>query len=226
MASLRGWSTPRWRNTYPSIPCDGDYFYVIMQILSEEHSDILTFPTGCGISSVSLSYTYGSRNYSFLEYASSDYISSYTNSLLLRKYPYRRQHLLSRRNTSCPVHHRHMDILYAECPSVESLVFHCNNKCSCFRKSKGNIKKQADIVSRGKSKSTFIRKQLKLTAVFYLKFDKKPMDTYIHGYTASYASGELIFTSSFSSFASTVSIKYTETSIVEKTITSLPFFLW
>ena len=174
-----------------------------MQILSEEYSDILTFPTGCGISSVSLSYTYGSRNYSFLEYASSDYISSYTNSLLLRKYPYRRQHLLSRRSTSCPVHHRHMDILYAECPSVESLVFHCNNKCSCFRKSKGNIKKQADIVSRGKSKSTFIRKQLKLTAVFYLKFDKKPMDTYIHGYTASYASGELIFTSSFSSFAST-----------------------
>ena len=124
------------------------------------------------------------------------------------------------------VHHRHMDILYAECPSVESLVFHCNNKCSCFRKSKGNIKKQADIVSRGKSKSTFIRKQLKLTAVFYLKFDKKPMDTYIHGYTASYASGELIFTSSFSSFASTVSIKYTETSIIGKTITSLSFFLW
>ena len=186
-----------------------------MQILSEEHSDILTFPTGCGISSVSLSYTYGSRNY-----------SSYTNSLLLRKYPYRRQHLLSRRSTSCPVHHRHMDILYAECSSVESLVFHCNNKCSCFRKSKGNIKKQADIVSRGKSKSTFIRKQLKLTAVFYLKFDKKPMDTYIHGYTASYASGELIFTSSFSSFASTVSIKYTETSIIGKTITSLSFFLW
>ena len=158
VASLRGWSTPRWRNTYPSIPCDGDYFYVLMQILSEEYSDILTFPTGCGISSVSLSYTYGSRNYSFLEYASSDYISSYTNSLLLRKYPYRRQHLLFRRGTSCLVHHRHMDILYAECPSVESLVFHCNNKCSCFRKSKGNIKKQADIVSRGKSKSTFIRK--------------------------------------------------------------------
>ena len=108
------------------------------------------------------------------------------------------------------IYHRHMDILYAECPSVESLVFHCNNKCSCFRK----------------SKSTFIRKQLKLTAVFYLKFDKKPMDTYIHGYTASYASGELIFTSSFSSFASTVSIKYTETSIIGKTITSLSFFLW
>ena len=104
-------------------------------------------------------------------------------------------------------------------------VLHCNNKCSYFRKSKGNIKKQADIVSRGKSKSTFIRKQLKLTTVFHLKLDKKPMDTYIHGYTASYASGELIFTSSFSSFASTVSIKYTETPIVEKTITSLSFFL-
>lgn len=59
-----------------------------------------------------------------------------------------------------------------------------------------------------------------------IKLDKKPMDTYIHGYTASYASGELIFTSSFSSFASTVSIKYTETSIIGKTITSLSFFLW
>ena len=142
----------------PLSPVTEITFYIFMQILSEEYSDILTFPTGCGISSVSLSYTYGSRNYPFLEYASSDYISSYTNSLLLRKYPYRRQHLLFRRGTSCLVHHRHMDILYAECPSVESLVFHCNNKCSCFRKSKGNIKKQADIVSRGKSKSTFIRK--------------------------------------------------------------------
>ena len=129
-----------------------------MQILSEGYSDILTFPTGCGISSVLLSYTYGSRSYPAPEYVSSDYIFSYTNLLLLHKYPYRRRLLLFRRGTSCPVHHRHMDILYAECPSVESLVFHCNNKCSCFRKSKGNIKKQADIVSRGKSKSTFIRK--------------------------------------------------------------------
>ena len=36
---------------------------------------------------------------------------------------------------------------------------------------RGNIKKQADIVSRGKSKSAFIRRQLKLTAVFCLKLD-------------------------------------------------------
>ena len=37
---------------------------------------------------------------------------------------------------------------------------------------RGNIKKQADIVSRGKSKSAFNRRQLKLTAVFCLKLDK------------------------------------------------------
>lgn len=36
---------------------------------------------------------------------------------------------------------------------------------------RGNIKKQADIVSRGKSKSAFNRRQLKLTAVFCLKLD-------------------------------------------------------
>ena len=47
---------------------------------------------------------------------------------------------------------------------------------------RGNIKKQADIVSRGKSKSAFIRRQLKLTAVFCLKLDNSVKNIFPHTY--------------------------------------------
>lgn len=99
----------------PLSPVTEITFYILMQILSEEHSDSLTFPTGCSISSGSLSCIYGLRSYPAPEYVSSDYIFSYTNSLLLHKYPYRKQLLLFRRGTSYSVHHKHMDILYAGC---------------------------------------------------------------------------------------------------------------
>ena len=99
----------------PSIPCDGDYFYILMQTLPEKYSNTSIFPTGCSISFGSLSCIYGSRSYPAPEYVSSDYIFSYTNSLLLHKYPYRKQLLLFRRGTSYSVHHKHMDILYAGC---------------------------------------------------------------------------------------------------------------
>ena len=54
-----------------------------MQTLPEKYSNTSIFPTGCSISFGSLSCIYGSRSYPAPEYVSSDYIFSYTNSLLL-----------------------------------------------------------------------------------------------------------------------------------------------
>ena len=76
---------------------------------------LLTFPIGYGNDAAFLFYTGGSHGSLFLTDDSYHYISRYTSFLLQCRYQYRIPLSLSHKDSLVPVHHKHMDILYAGC---------------------------------------------------------------------------------------------------------------
>ena len=76
---------------------------------------LLTFPIGYCNDAAFLFYTGGSQGSLFLTDDSYHYISRYTSFLLQCRYQYRIPLSLSHKDSLVPVHHKHMDILYAGC---------------------------------------------------------------------------------------------------------------